>query len=115
MAYLPRAEREAIIRRRGLPALCPNTITDADRLEAELDQIRRQGYALSIEETDPGAWGIATPVWDRHGVVVAAIGVAGPIQRYSEALCQSYVELCREACQQLSAHLGAQVTSPNGS
>jgi DNA-binding IclR family transcriptional regulator len=115
MAYLPPAEREAVIRRRGLPALCPNTITEADRLETQLAQIRHQGYALSIEETDPGAWGIATPVWDRHGVVVAAIGVAGPIQRYSEALCQSYVELARAACQQLSAHLGAPATSPNGS
>jgi IclR family KDG regulon transcriptional repressor len=107
MAYLPDGERQAIIRDRGLPQLCPNTITENDRLAAELDRIRRQGYALSIEETDPGAWGIATPVWDRNGVVIAAIGVAGPIQRYTDALCQSYVALCRDACQQLSEQLGA--------
>jgi IclR family KDG regulon transcriptional repressor len=116
MAYLADAEREAIIRDRGLPPLCPNTITEHDRLSAELDQIRRQGYALSIEETDPGAWGIATPVRDRNGVVVAAIGVAGPTQRYSNELCQSYVGLCREACRELSELLGAPaVMSPAGS
>lgn len=115
MAYLPQSERQTIIHDRGLPQLCPNTITDPDRLEAELAQIRGQGYALSIEETDPGAWGVATPVWDRHGVVIAAVGIAGPIQRYSEALSQSYVTLCQEACQQLSEQLGAPVALSPGS
>jgi IclR family transcriptional regulator, KDG regulon repressor len=112
MAYLAPAERQAIIHERGLPQLCPNTITGPEQLEAELVQIRHQGYALSIEETDPGAWGIATPVWDRHGTVIAALGIAGPIQRYSEALSSSYVALCREACQELSHQLGAPISAP---
>jgi len=106
-AFLPEAERQAIIRGGKLPKLCTNTITDPDELEAELARIRRQGYALSIEETDPGAWGIATPIFDRAGNLAGAIGVAGPIQRYSEDLAQHYVALCQEAGRQVSAQLGA--------
>jgi DNA-binding IclR family transcriptional regulator len=113
MAFLPSEERRAVIQARGLPKLCPNTITDPDHLEAELGQIRDQGYAESLEETDPGAWGIATPVWDRHGEVLAAIGIAGPVQRYSEMLSQRYATLCHEACLELSAHLGAPVNPPS--
>jgi len=106
-AYLPEAEVQTAMQDRGLPRLCTNTITDPEELLAELARIRELGYAQSIEETDPGAWGIATPIFDREGVMVGAIGIAGPIQRYSEDLARQYVTLCRAACQKLSEQLGA--------
>lgn len=110
-AYLPETEVQAAIGERGLPKLCTNTITDPGQLLAELAKIRRQGYAQSMEETDPGAWGIATPILDRDGELVGAIGIAGPVQRYSKELARSYVTLCREACQRLSEMMGAQQAS----
>jgi DNA-binding IclR family transcriptional regulator len=106
-AFLPESERRAIIWDRELPRLCKNTITDPEELSIELENIRRQGYAQSIEETDAGAWGIATPFFDHEGRLVGAIGVAGPIQRYSEDLARHYVDLCQEACQKVSEQLGA--------
>jgi DNA-binding IclR family transcriptional regulator len=106
-AFLPEIERQAVIWDRELPRLCTNTLTDPDELLAELARIRRQGYAQSIEETDPGAWGIATPIFDREGAMIGAIGVAGPIQRYSEELAQRYVTLCQKACRKVSEQLGA--------
>lgn len=106
-AYLSETEVREAIRHRGLPRLCINTITQPEDLLAELARIRNLGYAQSVEETDPGAWGIATPIFDHEGVMVGAIGIAGPIQRYSEALARDYVTLCRAACQKLSEQLGA--------
>jgi DNA-binding IclR family transcriptional regulator len=111
-AYLPETEVQEAIRDRGLPKLCTNTITKAEDLLAELAKIRELGYAQSIEETDPGAWGIATPIFDREGSMVGAIGIAGPIQRYSEDLARHYVTLCQEACQRLSEQLGAPAAQP---
>jgi len=107
MAYLPEEEIQAIIRERGLPKLCTNTITELDALRVELAQIREQGYATSVEETDPGAWGIATPIRNWRGLVVGAIGVAGPTTRYSPEKAQQYVTLCRHAAEEISARLGA--------
>ncbi len=103
MAYLPEEEIQAIIRDRGLPKLCANTITDPDELVAELARIREHGYAESHEETDLGAWGIATPIRDRKGDVVAAIGIAGPSSRFTNQLVQHWVVLCRQAAQRISA------------
>lgn len=102
MAYLPKVEIDAIVHDTGLPKLCTNTITDPDKLEAELTKIREHGSALSCEETDRGAWGVATPIKDRNGCVVAAIGVAGPTSRFADDLTQRYVALCREAAQRIS-------------
>lgn len=108
MAYLPQAEVEAIINQQGLPKLCTNTITDPAKLLIELKQIRTQGYARSLEETDLSAWGVAAPVFGwKEGQVVAAIGIAGPTSRYDERLIKKYIGRCREAARQISALLKA--------
>lgn len=107
MAHLPRSEVDAIIRERGLPRLCENTITRVGELREELRRIRQLGYATSFYETDPGAWGVATPIRDRRGEVVAAIGVAGPDSRFSEELARACIERCKEAAERISSALFA--------
>jgi DNA-binding IclR family transcriptional regulator len=106
MAYLPEHEIQQIIRTRGLPKICRNTITDSDDIVTELAKIKEKGYAESIEETDTGAWGVATPIYARDGRVVAAIGIAGPTLRFSEELSQRYASLCCKAAHEISMLLG---------
>ena len=106
MAYLSEEEIAAIIER-GLSPLCKNTITDPNVLRAELARIRQEGYAISYEETDPDSWGVATPICDQHGHVVAAIGIAGPTFRFTDELSKRYVALCHQAAQQICARLGS--------
>lgn len=105
MAYLPEERVDAIIREQGLPRLCVNTITNAKELKSELAKIRQQGFARSFQETDQGAWGVATPIRAQHGETVAAIGVAGPDSRFSEELADAFVNRCREAAEQISSSL----------
>jgi DNA-binding IclR family transcriptional regulator len=107
MAYLPQELVRSIVKEKGLPKLCTNTITRLKDLEAELARIREQGFAESLEETDQGAWGVATPVRDCSGKVVLAIGVAGPTTRYSKDKVRQYVSLCTLAASKISAHLYA--------
>jgi DNA-binding IclR family transcriptional regulator len=106
MAHLPETEIAAIIREKGLPRYCERTITDPAELSRELARIRERGYALSYEETDRGAWGIATPIRNWDGEVVAGLGVAGPTVRFSDDLVERYVDLCCEAAAQVSMLLG---------
>jgi len=105
MAYLPHEEIQDIIRERGLPKLCVNTITDPDKLMAELIKIREHEYAESYQETDQGAWGVATPIRDRSRAVVAGIGVAGPISRFNKERAEQYREYCRNASLQITTLL----------
>jgi DNA-binding IclR family transcriptional regulator len=97
LAYLPDEEIQDIIREKGLPKLCINTITDPGELSTELAEIRGREYALSQEETDLGAWGVATPILDRNGIAIAGIGVAGPLSRYSEERVEQHVKHCQTA------------------
>ena len=85
LAFLPQAEREAVVAR-GLPAFTRYTVTDPAELRAELDEIRRCGYAVADEDLDLGAAAVAAPIRDWSGQVVAALSVAGPIARVRKGL-----------------------------
>jgi DNA-binding IclR family transcriptional regulator len=54
-------------------------------LEQELKAIHDLGYALDLEEAEPGLNCLALPL-RRQGRVVAALGVAGPAQRLRKPL-----------------------------
>lgn len=57
------------------------TIADPERLRAEVERVRRQGYATDIEESDRNYSAIAVPIFGRGGECVAAIAVALPVGR----------------------------------
>jgi IclR family pca regulon transcriptional regulator len=56
--------------------LSPRSTTDEAALRAELDKVRRQGYALVDQELEVGLRSIAAPIHDRAGRVIAAVNVS---------------------------------------
>ncbi len=66
--------------REPLPRATPKTQTYLKALMAELEQIRRQGYATAPEEALLGINALASPIMDRNGKLVGSIGLIGSIQ-----------------------------------
>ena len=54
-------------------------------LAAQFRQIRRIGYAVNREEWRLGVSGLGAPVFDRHGLAVAAVGLSAPASRLDSA------------------------------
>ena len=86
----------------------PNTITSLDALEAELDRVRQNGYAINDEELAIGLRSVAAPIRDAGGKVVAAINISVPGSRISrqemeEHLAPKVVDTARV----ISSSLGA--------
>jgi DNA-binding IclR family transcriptional regulator len=106
LAFMPPEKIDDLIRETGLPRLTPNTIVDPEKLKAELQQIRSQGFAMSISERRGGACGIAAPILNAEGRVVASIGISGPTTRWNPATMLRYVEPLKEACFALSVAQG---------
>jgi IclR family transcriptional regulator, pca regulon regulatory protein len=78
LAFLPRRDLEQIVERIDFVQRGPRTLTDANALLAELDQVRRTGVAVNNEELESALRSIAAPVRSRSGEVVAAVNVAIP-------------------------------------
>lgn len=51
------------------------TVTSAEELRTELEQVRRQGYAINDQQLELGLRSIAVPMYSRKGGVVAAMNV----------------------------------------
>jgi len=106
-AFLPESEAESILDKIELIPLMPNTITEKERMRTELREIRRQGYAVSFEETDNGAMGVAAPVYDHNNQPVAGIGIIGPVSRVSPEQIPEITGYVLHASRVLSTLLGA--------
>ena len=91
---------------RQLRAFTPRTITTKSRLLAEIRAIRECGYAINQDEWTPGISGVAAPIRDGVGQVVASIGVTGPSNRLPLAKLQSLAAVVREAGREASRGLG---------
>jgi DNA-binding IclR family transcriptional regulator len=90
LAHLPESSVADIIDTHGLPARTEHTITDPDRLLAELDRIREQGYALNLSEDLSGIHAVGVPLIV-DGEIQGALCVAGPAHRMPRERCEGEV------------------------
>jgi|LSQX01.2.fsa_nt_gb DNA-binding IclR family transcriptional regulator len=89
----------------------PNTICDREQLLLELQQIRLQGYALSVEEKAAGGGAVAVPIYNHLGGVVAAMGILVPMMRLDAERVDELASLAKDYGERLSSKLGKSPTS----
>lgn len=75
LAYLPQAPRERLLSELELVACGPNTVSDTQELQAQLDRVLEEGVAINDEELAELSCAIAAPVRDHAGDVIAAVNV----------------------------------------
>ncbi|MBU2055441.1 MAG: IclR family transcriptional regulator [Proteobacteria bacterium] len=106
LAYLPDKERKKILNWKPLEKFTPSTITDPVFLEADLERIRGDGYAVSVGEREEGAYSVVAPVMDEKGKIVASLSISGPIFRLSEEQKAANIQAILKAAREITALLG---------
>jgi IclR family transcriptional regulator, acetate operon repressor len=86
LAFQDPAFIDTYLRSVSLDPLTPRTITDVGKLRQRLQTIRRDGFAVSLGETVPGAAGVAAPIFNADGSVTAGLLIAAPIERFEKQL-----------------------------
>jgi IclR family pca regulon transcriptional regulator len=79
------AELKAYFASATLKRLTHATITDPQRLVAEIERVNKQGYAWVDAELSETICGLGVPVRDSEGRVVASINVSLPSGKFTEA------------------------------
>jgi DNA-binding IclR family transcriptional regulator len=82
------------------------TVTSRAELDADLAEVRRDGYAITGEELEPGLVAVAAPVRRDGGTVVAAMSVSAPASRLTRARIPVVAAQCASQAAALSAVLG---------
>ena len=89
-----------------LPRLTPKTITDPAQLESELETVRRQGFATTVDELETGLAAVAAPVRGAGGDVVAALSISGPTLRMTPRRLRELEPVLIEEARSLERRLG---------
>lgn len=105
-AFNPDLE-SAVLRSAHLEPFTPFTLVDRDRLRAECARIRERGYSVSDGESVEGIVGLATPIVDAEGTVVAAVHVCAPRGRLAADRLPMVVAAMSGTGAVISAQLGA--------
>jgi DNA-binding IclR family transcriptional regulator len=93
-----------------LAAFTDRTITDTGELAAELDRIRRRGWADAFEEREPELNAIAAPIWANGGELEGIVALQGPTPRFGRAAARRALPTLIEHAAAISRELGARVT-----
>ena len=83
-----------------------STVTDPATLASQLEEIRRRGYATTMEELEEGLNAVAAPIRRADGEVVAALSVSGPAFRMRPVDLPRVGRLTMEAAGAISRRLG---------
>ena len=105
LAHMDPAEVDTILQS-PLPKTASGTITTKRQMQREIKEVRRQGFAWTIDELEDGLTSIAVPLFDHHGGFLAGVYVSAPSYRFTDdgerdRLRDLTVRTGRDICRQL--------------
>jgi len=105
-AALPPDELYQRLERIDVRPRTPRTVASEAALRKVIDQVRRQGYAVTDQELEQGLRSAAVPIHDASGAVVAALNVSVHASRATMSeLRARFVPPARAAAEAIDAEL----------
>lgn len=106
LALLPDDERQAYLQDTVLAPYTSQTIVRKAALLEELDRIRKRGYATDRQEYVPGHSCAGAPIFNRMGLVIAAVSLSVQPPGLIEELPSVLVEDLIQASVEISMSMG---------
>lgn len=101
LAHLPQPVVDEAVRQ--LAHIRPDL--DVDAYVADLDEVRRRGWAASLNERGTGAASIAAPFFDAAGHVLGSVSASGPVFRYTGETDEEQARLVVAAAKEITERL----------
>lgn len=80
--------------------------TSLEAYQQRLQEVSERGWAVNYGETSLDEVGVASPVYDHRGDVVAAVLIPAPRFRVSPETLQSFADACLAAARNVTQRLG---------
>lgn len=95
----------------ALSAYTSKSMTRPQQLDSELERVRLQGFAVNIGEWREQVCGVAAPIRDGSGKIIAALGVSGPADRLRPRIMHNLAPTIITAAEKISSLLGYRARS----
>ena len=110
LAFLPAAEQRSSLRASRLPGDPPRP--DAASIQADVEQVQRDGFAVSDGDVTPGIAALGAPVFNHRGELEAAISISGIRSQILGSARTANIELITTCAREVSNALGQAVKAP---
>jgi DNA-binding IclR family transcriptional regulator len=114
LAYQPEAVLDEVLPGDRLEAFTVWSITDPTEYRRRLNGVREHGYAIEKGEAFPDVTGLATPIFDHEGNILAGASIVAPTHRVPDERIGVLLKKLVEATNEISRELGAPQNSPAG-
>jgi len=91
---------------KALPRNTPSTISERAALRAEVEQVRRQGWAIAPNQAVIGLNALAAPIFDALGGFAGAIAIVDSIQFVPEDPSGRQIRQTVDAARKISTTIG---------
>ena len=108
VAFADDATRGQLVEGLELEPLTDFSITDREVFRAEIELVRKRGFAVMDQENELGMRAVAVPVFNSQGHAFASLATAVPVFRMSVEALVALVPLLQSAAAELSARLPQQ-------
>jgi DNA-binding IclR family transcriptional regulator len=102
LSALPAEQLAALYPEERLNRVTDRTIISRKRLFADLDRVRRDGFATSSGESEDDIYAVAMAVSDAVGRARGALSVAAPVSRSGERQRLHFVRMLRSSAKELA-------------
>jgi DNA-binding IclR family transcriptional regulator len=83
-----------------------DTTPTPERLLSQLTMARRNGWASSAGERQPGVGSVSAPILGSHGELIAVVSISGPTSRIGRISAKRYAPAVMEAAREIERALG---------
>ncbi|MBS0321102.1 MAG: helix-turn-helix domain-containing protein [Proteobacteria bacterium] len=111
-AALPDEQIDAILKVKGLPRITATTITSPETMWSAIRVIRQRGWSFDDEEHLHGTRCVASPIFDEHGDVLAALSLAGPNSRLPDERIRQLGPLVAHTADEVTRRMGGRSLHP---
>lgn len=82
------------------------TPTDRGKVDAEVEAVKRRGWADAPNQTLQGVTAVSAPIFDMKGAFVATLTIAGPTNTIGTPPAERFVDALTGAARKISTNLG---------
>jgi IclR family transcriptional regulator, KDG regulon repressor len=108
LAFMTQEELARVLPQIELKRLTENTVSNLQELQAEVERVRRAGYACDLEENELHIRCVAAPIWDHTGAVNASLSITGPAVRMPMTRLRQLAPVVVQAGLKISREMGFQ-------
>jgi len=106
LAFLPPDRLHAIVKRMTFKRFTEQTLVTPKAFLAELEEVRRKGYALDRQEATVGIHCVAAPIFNRKGEAIGTINMSGFTDQLPKKDFNKYGIQVKDAANRISRKLG---------